>query len=92
MITAPKVVTRPDANTRRKRFRMSSFLRSRNTTRMTGNNPAVQSSHQGCMMSLVLASLVLSSTWVMPILANSALRVALAASSAATAWRRCGKK
>ncbi len=66
--------------------------RSRNTTTITGNKPAVQSSHQGCMMSLVLASLVLSSTWVMPIFASSAWRLAAFSSSTTTAWWRCGKK
>jgi hypothetical protein len=40
--------------------------RSRNTTTITGNKPAVQSSHQGCMSSRVRASDRSPSTWAMP--------------------------
>ena len=66
--------------------------RSRNTTAITGNRPAVQSSHQGWASTRSRAWVSSpSSTWVMPWAASSLRRWAACASRAWAAARRRGR-
>jgi hypothetical protein len=66
--------------------------RSKNTTAMTGNSPAVQSSHQGWRSSLRWVSSTSKSTFSMPRRSSSARRCAAVLATACAARRRRGRK
>ena len=66
--------------------------RRKNTAMITGNSPAVQSSHQGCCNNWVLAFVTSVSTCLIPIWFRLVRRDAASVSSANAARSRCGRK